>query len=612
MSGSWSDFSIHEDILTSLKEHNLDEPLPIQIKALKATLIQDKHVLGAARTGSGKTLAYAIPLVNRILSNLDKPCSMLKRAISKKQRKKEDFELIDGEMVAVEDMIVDKDELVDDDVSVASLESEGSDTESDINLYSSPEGIVLVPTRELAMQVKDEIDKICKHTEINTCCLIGGLCQDKQLRNLRKMKPQIIIATPGRLYDIVQSDEVEHLNHYSIASIRTLVIDEADRMVQKGHFEEMLKIIDIIKAFKKFREDAYSYRVYLFSATLTFLHELPQRFIVRLATKKESRSTNKKNKNKPLVDPKEHNKTNKINQMLKLLGIAREETRIIDLNDESSFGRPSCDQLTELKINCLAKEKDLFLYYFLVQNPNKRTIVFCNSKDCLRRLTNVLKFLGVSTLGLHADMDQKKRLSSLEKFRARADSVLIATDVAARGLDIKDLDCVIHYQVPKTCESYIHRSGRTARLSKKGTSLTLCEPKEAPFYKRLCNSINGGKDLEDYDVDLKLKNILKDRVVLAQQCDTIDHQLRETKSDRNWFVKAAKDCDIELEEEDIRQLSGRGKTQEQNVQDDAIKRRKLSVLQKQLNKLQKKPLMTRASMVKQSAEMLDRCSSSQQ
>lgn len=605
---SWSDFPIPKEILKSLKEHNMLEPLPIQIRSMKATLLKDMNVLGAAQTGSGKTFAYAIPLITKILANLKKhPSSKLKAKILKAHKKKEDFELIDGEMVAIEDMIVDKDLDLDKNSDDREMLDLGDDSEKSIGTTSCPEAIILVPTRELATQVKSEIDKLCKNTTLKTCCLIGGLSQDKQLRILKKLRPHIIIATPGRLYEIIQSDTIKHLNVQSIASIRTLVVDEADRMVEKGHFDEMLKVIDIIKESKNFRDEDFAFRVYLFSATLTFLHELPDRFknINPTMVRKESRSNSKKQKNGKVLDPKEHNKKNKIKRILNLLGIQRSETKIIDLNDDTSFGRPNPEQLTEWKINCLAGEKDLYLYYFLKQSENMRTLVFCNSKDCLRRLTNVLKYLGYKPLNLHADMDQKKRLSNLERFRSNSDALLIATDVAARGLDIKDLDCVIHYQVPKTCESYIHRSGRTARLNKSGTSLTLCEPKEAPYYRRLCNSINNKKDLKDFDVDVDAKLLLKDRVTLAQQCDILDHQLRETKSDRNWFVRAAKDCDIELDEDELRHLSGRGRTVEQNVEGDATKRRHLSQLQKQLNKILKRPIVTKQSLMKKAADNIN-------
>lgn len=624
---SWSDFPISEKILIALKENNLNKPLPIQIKSLKATLLKNKNVLGAAQTGSGKTLAYAIPVLNQIITQTSNCSSKLKAKICKSQSKKEDFELIGDDLVSVEDMIVDKqfesvksptesqedeegeDDDDDEDSNVHDSDEELEQSESkpnDIIVRICPESIILVPTRELAFQVKEEIDRIATYTDVSTCCLVGGLSQDKQIRKLRNIKPQIIIATPGRLFEIVQSDSIEYLNVQSIASISTLVIDEADRMIQKGHFEEMLKIIDILKESKAFRKKPQlQFKVYLYSATLTFLHELPSRFKINPMIAKDTRNTNStKKKDKKYVDSKEHNKKNKIKQMLDLLGIVKLETAIIDLNDELSFGRPSAEQLTEMKINCVEKDKDLHLYYFLFHNQNKKIIVFCNSKTCLRRLSNVLKFLGYGTLKLHSDMDQKKRLSSLEKFRSRPSSILIATDIAARGLDIKNLDCVIHYQVPRTCESYIHRSGRTARLNRKGISLTLCDPKEVPAYRRLCNNINGGKELENYEVDVKLRLILKDRVDLAIQCDKIEHELREKKSQSNWFIKAAKDCDIELDRDDLRILGGRGKSREQNLESDAKKRRLLVQLEKRLKLLFKKPIRTRESVLQESIKSL--------
>lgn len=599
---SWSKFPLEKPIRKSLKELGFERPLPIQVRSLKASLLEDKHVFGAARTGSGKTLAYAIPVLNRILSS-QQSSTDLKRKISRLQKRKEDFELIDGDMVSVEDMIVDKfsdeeDGEADDDDN----QSESGQVENDDERLC-PDAIILVPTRELAVQVQEEVDKLCKYTDIKTCVIIGGISQDKQVRKLKRLRPQIIIATPGRLYDIVQSDSVDYVNMQSIASVQTIVIDEADRMVQKGHFEEMVKIIDTIKESKQYRQDFFPYKVYLFSATLTFLHELPERFKQNILDIKQG---GKKDKEKKHVDPKEHTKKNKIRKLLALFGIERVETRIIDLNDDSSFGRPCSDQLAEFRVNCVPQDKDLYLYYFLLQNPDSRTLVFCNSKDCLRRLSNVLKFLGYEALKLHSEMDQKKRLSNLERFRSKPNAILIATDIAARGLDIKNLENVVHYQVPRTCESYIHRSGRTARVDRNGTCLTLCEPKEVPLYRRLCNTINNGQDLEMYDVDPDLKALLKSRVSIAQQCDKIDHKLKDNKSNQNWFTKAAKECDIELDDEDIRQLSGKGKSRQQNLEEEARERRRLAQLEKQLKSLMKRPLITRGSLVRQSVATMNK------
>jgi len=599
---NWTDFPIHKLLLKSLKEQKLKQPLPIQVRAFKATLLDNKNVLGEARTGSGKTLAYAIPIVNRIL--LKKHYSSdLKRKIRSDLKENEDFDLVDGKECSIEDMVVDRLDNSDsgeDDEDVEDLDPAIHETIQNPSDRICPDAVVLVPTRELAMQVKDEFDKLLNHTDIKCCCIIGGINQDKQEKILRKFRPQIIIATPGRLFDMINSDAVDYINKQSIASLNNLVIDEADRMVEKGHFEETIKIVDIMKESKGYRDDDCQYRVYLFSATLTFLHELPDRLKLFSLSDKT-----KKSKQKAPIDPKSHNKKNKLRRLLSLFGIERSDTKLIDLNDETSHGRPSANQLSEFRINCLPQEKDLYLYYFLLDHPDSRCLIFCNSKDCLRRLGNVLKYLGFEALKLHSEMDQKKRLSNLERFRAKKNSVLIATDIAARGLDIKELDCVVHYQVPRTCESYIHRSGRTARLFDKGISLTLCEPKEIPYYRRLCNNINGGKDLETYDIDVNLKDLMKGRVQLAQACDKLDHRLRESKSNQNWFAKAAKECEIELDEEDIRQLSGKGKSIQQNQEENAQSRRQLNQMDKQLKALLKKPLVTRGALMKQTVSKMD-------
>lgn len=589
----WTDFPLSKKLQKALKDNGFARPMPIQAKTLKAALIEDKHVFGAAQTGSGKTLAYAVPVIDSILKNRQQPCSLLKQKMCRTSKQKEDFDLIDRDSADIEEMIVDR-ELNDsdiEDVDPYSCDANSTDSEDVSGLDSScPEAVVLVPTRELAVQVREEFEKLCHETQIKSYCIIGGLSQEKQLRLMKKLKPQIIIATPGRLFDIVQSDSLPYLSKQSLACIRALVIDEADRMVQKGHFQELMSILEIVNESKKFRNENFKLTMYLYSATLTFLHELPDRLRQIPFQDKSQKSAKAK---KTPVKPDEHTKRNKIKRMIDLLGIKRVETKVIDLSAKSNFGRPSSDQLKEMKINCLSSEKDLYLYYFLVDNPNKRILVFCNSKDCLRRLCNVLKFLKIDTAKLHAEMDQKKRMSSLERFRKNKNLVLLATDVAARGLDIRELDCVIHYQVPRTCESYIHRSGRTARVNRTGVSLTLCEPKEAPSYKRLCNTINGGKDLMDYEINTKLRAMLQARVSLAQQCDKLDHHLRGKKSTSNWFMKAARDCDIELDEDELRRLSGKGRSKEENMEEDAMNRRRLASIQKRLNALLDKPVITR-------------------
>ena len=142
-------------------------------------------------------------------------------------------------------------------------------------------------------------------------------------------------------------------------------------------------------------------------------------------------------------------------------------------------------------------------------------------------------------------MPQKRRLTNLEAFESNDHSILVATDVAARGLDIAKVDHVVHYQIPRTAEIYIHRSGRTARAFSKGLSLMICEPKEeANYYKQLCNTMNNGNHLHDFPIEHSVLKSLKERINLAQKCDQLDHQIRKQRSRDDWFRINAEKCEI--------------------------------------------------------------------
>lgn len=144
--------------------------------------------------------------------------------------------------------------------------------------------------------------------------------------------------------------------------------------------------------------------------------------------------------------------------------------------------------MVECRINCALEEKDFYVYYFLQKHPG-RTLIFCNSIGCVKRLANLLTILGCASLPLHATMQQRQRLKNLERFRDNPLGILVATDVAARGLDIPSVEHVLHYQTPRTSESYVHRSGRTARASKEGITILLIEPNEVNCYVKMCSTL---------------------------------------------------------------------------------------------------------------------------
>lgn len=151
----------------------------------------------------------------------------------------------------------------------------------------------------------------------------------------------------------------------------------------------------------------------------------------------------------------------------------------------------TADNLVESKIFCPLKEKDTYLYYFSCKYSG-RTLVFANSIDCVRRLTNLFRLLKRTPLHLHANMDQKQRLKNLEKFNAEENALLIASDVASRGLDIPGVKHVIHYQVPRSAEIYVHRSGRTARSNFDGLSVMLVSPDEINLYRKIIKTFKKG------------------------------------------------------------------------------------------------------------------------
>lgn len=158
-----------------------------------------------------------------------------------------------------------------------------------------------------------------------------------------------------------------------------------------------------------------------------------------------------------------------------------------------------------------------------------RTIVFTNSIDCVRRLLSVLKLLQCEPLGLHAQMQQRQRLKNLDRFKTRTNTVLVATDVAARGLDISGIEHVVHYQVPRTTDAYVHRSGRTARASSSGMSVILQAPEETRAYKRIIADLDRATEVPAYEVDMSYLPAVKRVVSLATRIDKAQRRLSKVR-----------------------------------------------------------------------------------
>lgn len=343
----------------------------------------------------------------------------------------------------------------------------GENQESSTNVRDSKPlyALVLTPTRELAVQVRDHLVTAAKYTGIQVVAIFGGLAAVKQERVLSKC-PEIVVATPGRLWELLNEGNV-HLN--KLQNINFLVVDETDRMIERGHFEELKHIIERLNANPEKKAQRQNF---IFSATLTLTHELPQYLKLKNMNRKrklQSETTEQK-----------------VDALIQYFDIS--QPKIIDVTQSGRGSTGIAKRVMECRISCSHEQKDLYLYYFLQKHPG-RTIVFCNSIDCVRRLAKLFAILQCEPLALHAKMAQRARLKSLERFTKNPMGLLIATDVAARGLDIPNVEHVIHYQVPRTTENYIHRSGRTARGNNEGIAILIMEPEEFHVYVKLCRTL---------------------------------------------------------------------------------------------------------------------------
>ncbi|MED6234882.1 hypothetical protein ATANTOWER_006272 [Ataeniobius toweri] len=527
---AWKDLFVPSAVLEALSRLGFTSPTSIQALALPPAIRDRMDILGAAETGSGKTLAFGIPMIHTILE--------WKNGSGKTTEPGDTEDPKTGEQQddSTEPSEEDDEREVDQTNAGSDEDEQGAEGEDQdeqlgcVRVIDDAEfdfkgkvdegqnrpllGLVLTPTRELAVQVKHHIDAVAKYTDIQTAIVVGGMAQQKQRRMLKR-RPEIIIATPGRLWDLIKERHPHLLN---LRQLKCLVIDEADRMVERGHFEELESLLEMLNTthFNPTRQ------TFVFSATLTMVHGLPSR-VLQKKKKPENRS--------------------KLEILMEKVGI-KSKPKVIDLTRKEA----TVESLTETQICCQKDEKDFYLYYFLIQYPG-RTMVFANSIECIKRLTALLVILDCSPLALHANMHQKQRLKNLERFAERQNCVLLTTDVAARGLDIPDVQHVIHYQVPRTSETYVHRSGRTARATKEGLSLLLIGPDDVMNFKKISKTLGKDEDLSVFPVENRCMEAIKERVNLARKIEKIEFFNSKEKQHDSWFKQAAKALEVDLDDD---------------------------------------------------------------
>ena len=273
------------------------------------------------------------------------------------------------------------------------------------------QALVLAPTRELAIQIQDELRDLCAFKEgVRVVCLYGGQPIDRQINQLKKA-PQIVVATPGRLMDHMKRRTVR------LDKVQTVVLDEADRMLDMGFVRDVTHILDQMPKRRNLG---------MFSATIS-------------------------------------------REVLDISWVYQRDPVEITVQADQE-NRPD---IVQYSLQVDRSEKAEVMAHLLDMGGYERVIAFCNTKNMTDRLAGLLDMRGISCAAIHGDIPQAVREKTLQKFREGKMRVLVATDVAARGLDIDDVDAVFNYDVPDENEYYIHRIGRTGRAKRHGVAFSL-------------------------------------------------------------------------------------------------------------------------------------------
>ena len=314
-------------------------------------------------------------------------------------------------------------------------------------------GLVLAPTRELAFQISQQFEALGSLINVRCAVLVGGMEMVSQAIALGK-KPHIVVATPGRLLD-----HLENTKGFSLRALKYLVMDEADKLLDLDFGPILDKILRVLP-----RER----RTYLFSATMSSKVESLQRA--------------------SLKDPLKVSINSKYQTVSTLL--------------QSLVVIPHI-------------HKDTYLVYLLNEFAGRSAIVFTRTVNETQRLALLLRALGFGAIPLHGQLSQSSRLGALNKFRSGSRNLLIATDVASRGLDIPNVDVVINYDLPGDDKTYIHRVGRTARAGRSGHAISLTTQYDFEVWQRIEKSL--GKEIEIYETVKDEVMLFKLRVEDAQR-----------------------------------------------------------------------------------------------
>lgn len=357
----FDDYSITAGIKTSLAKLGYRRPTDIQFKSIPP-ILKGEDVLAIAQTGTGKTAAFAIPIIHQL--------------------------------------------------HVRKIKSRADGIKC----------LVMVPTRELAIQIHQVFETIGKHTSVKSFCVFGGVEEGPQIAKLEN-GVDVLIATPGRMFDLASRGFIK-LNRTEI-----LVLDEADHMLDLGFIKD---IRDLMTYLPKKRQTLF------FSAT--------------------------------------------INETIKKLAYSLVSNAIrIQISPKDPVAKNIDHAVAFIEMD----DKRFFLERLLKEHAESKTLVFVRTKVRCERVEKAMGRVGIASKSLHGGMEQDERKRVLDSFRKGETKVLIATDVSARGIDIPQVEFVVNYDLPELSENYVHRVGRTGRAKEKGQAVTFCSEEEKEILKEI-------------------------------------------------------------------------------------------------------------------------------
>lgn len=357
---TFSDLDLNGSILKALKVQGYTHPTLIQQKAIPI-LLDHEDLLGIAQTGTGKTAAFAIPIIQHLI-------------------------------------------------------------EENQNSHRKIKALVITPTRELAIQISDSFKAYAQFTSLKTAVIFGGVKQGQQVQQL-KSGVDILIATPGRLHDLIEQSYID------LSNLKYFVLDEADQMLDMGFVHDIKKLIKLLP---KKRQSLF------FSATMP-------KSIVELSKQ--------------------------------ILGSYKEVSIKPD--------QPTAERVSQEVYFVKKADKPNLLIHILNSEYHFTTLVFTRTKHGADKVVGKLKKAKIDAVAIHGNKSQNARQRALNDFKEGKTAVLVATDIAARGIDVDDLSLVVNFDLPNVAETYVHRIGRTGRAKASGKSISFCDVAEVKDLKSI-------------------------------------------------------------------------------------------------------------------------------